>query len=166
MGIAVMWLFGSGYDVCCLLHTHLVALSILVFWSVPYKCCMHPWSPHLHIVLIQLILYVRERWNFMWVSVSLFDWGCLFCNAAWLLSSLSHMMGHLLNLSSRPLVSLLNRSVTGLGSLGLTAVDRLWWLPITMYCSNRQSPQPIPPMGHLQGQSEHALNSEHAPRGS
>ena len=32
--------------------------------------------------------------------------------------------------------------------------------------SNRQSPQPIPTMGQLQGQSKHALNSEHVSRGS
>ena len=32
--------------------------------------------------------------------------------------------------------------------------------------SNRQSPQCIPPMGQLQGQSEHALDSEHVLRGS
>ena len=56
---------------------------------------------------------------FSYVSeyVSLFDWGCLFFNAAWLLLSLSHVMGGQLNLAS-----LLNRSMAGLGNPMLLGV--------------------------------------------
>ena len=43
-------------------------------------------------------------------------------SAEWLLSSLSHFMGGLLNLGSMPLDGLLNRSVAGLGNLGLMSV--------------------------------------------
>ena len=47
----------------------------------------------------------------------------MLCSAAQLHSSLPHMMVSPLNLGNRPLISLLNRSVTGVGSPRLIGVD-------------------------------------------
>ena len=52
------------------------------------------------------------------VSIFWLSYGCLSNSAALLLSSLFHNTGCLLNLGSMPLVSLLNRSVAGLGKTG------------------------------------------------
>ena len=56
------------------------------------------------------------------VSVFSFDWGHLLVSTVWLLSLLSHIMGGLLNLSSRH-DGLTNRSVTGLSSPRIIGVD-------------------------------------------
>ena len=62
----------------------------------------------------------------MSISLSLFGWGCLLLNAAWLLLWLLHMKGGLINLGNRPLGGLLNSSVAMLGSPGLIGVDLIW----------------------------------------
>ena len=50
--------------------------------------------------------------------MSQLTWDCLFISAIWLLSSLSHHMGCILNLCSMSLDGLLNRSMAGLSNLG------------------------------------------------
>ena len=50
-------------------------------------------------------------------------WGYLFIRTVWLLSTLSHTMGGLLNIGNIHLDDLLNRNVAGLGILELIGVD-------------------------------------------
>ena len=57
----------------------------------------------------------------LYVSVLLFDWGCLFIMQH--SYSLSLIIGSVLNLDSGPLAGLVNRSVAGLHSPGLIGVN-------------------------------------------
>ena len=59
----------------------------------------------------------------LWLSISSFVSGSLFCNVEWLFSSLSHPVGGLLNLSSMPLGGLLTCNMPSFGNLGHIGVD-------------------------------------------
>ena len=113
---------GSGYDPFGLHHSSLVTPPTVVLLSMPDYCSLHPWSP-------TFVLYfcswptVDKREISMQVSISLLFGGCLLLHSDWLLSFLSHTICSLLNLGNRPLASLLNSSMGGLHSMGLTGTD-------------------------------------------
>ena len=96
------WLFCvTWFWLSCILSSSLwsynITCSILLIHSqLSFHVSMVPLH---HVVLLQLIRLVKEI--FISVSVSLFDRGCLFFSATWLLSSLSYLMGGLLNLSNK-----------------------------------------------------------------
>ena len=102
---------GSRYHVFCLHHCDLVTSPIVVFWSMPNYCSMHPWSP--------VFMSYSDSWSCrlkgdIYMSICFFLCSHLLFHAAWSLSSLSHMMGGLLYIGIRPLAGLLTGVWLGL----------------------------------------------------
>ena len=99
-----------GLVMMCLVFIILIMWDLLLWYSdlclIIVPCVHGPPSSY----CTTTVDLVGRKENYL----SLFDLGCLFLSTVWLISSLSHTMGSLLNLSSRSLDGLLNRTVASL----------------------------------------------------
>ena len=106
--------FGSDYYTSGLYQSDPLASPNGLFWFMSNYWSMCPWSPSFY--CITTVCPVVRKGKFTCTSASLFHRHCLFVNAVWLSSSLSHNKGGVLNVSSMPLHGLLNSSVAKTGS--------------------------------------------------
>ena len=100
-------------------NVYFIPSALVVIHFMPNYSSMYPWSS---IFSLYYIWSCREKKNIFWVSTSSLVCSFPFINAECLLPLWLHIKVDLLNLGSIHLDGLLNKSMTGLGSLRLNSV--------------------------------------------